>query len=96
MSQDLEKLLQEAPSLTLDPFAQQESVPAVAEPKQPEGAQEKSAAQLEREKLQSVLSEEEKKQVDAFVSQIDITNSQMVLQSWAMCAPRIWGRSAKS
>ena len=80
MSQDLEKLLQEAPSLTLDPFAQQESVPAVAEPKQPEGAQEKSAAQLEREKLQSVLSEEEKKQVDAFVSQIDITNSQMVLQ----------------
>ena len=77
MSQDLEKLLQEAPSLTLEPFAQ-ETQPPVAQEMQE--VAEKSAAEQEREKLKSVLSPAEQKQVDEFVRQIDIGNSQMVLQ----------------
>ena len=77
MSQDLEKLLQEAPSLTLDPFGEEAAAPAPVAAEEPAV---KSAAQQEREKLRTVLSESEQKQVDAFVRQIDLTNSQMVLQ----------------
>lgn len=77
MSQDLEKLLQEAPSLTLDPFGEEAAAPAPVAAEEPAV---KSAAQQEREKLRTVLSESEQKQVDAFVRQIDLTNSQLVLQ----------------
>ena len=77
MSQDLEKLLQEAPSLTLDPFGEEAAAPAPVAAEEPAV---KSAAQQEREKLRTVLSESEQKQVDAFVRQIDLTNSQRVLQ----------------
>ena len=77
MRQDLEKLLQEAPSLTLDPFGEEAAAPAPVAAEEPAV---KSAAQQEREKLRTVLSESEQKQVDAFVRQIDLTNSQLVLQ----------------
>ena len=77
MSQDLEKLLQEAPSLTLDPFGEEAAAPVPVAAEEPAV---KSAAQQEREKLRTVLSESEQKQVDAFVRQIDLTNSQLVLQ----------------
>ena len=67
MTKDFETM-QAAPTLTLDPFAEEEAteVVVVEEPKE--------------ELDDSMLSEEEKAQVDAFVHQIDLTNSTMVLQ----------------
>ena len=59
--------MQTAPTLTLDPFAQEVEVPVVVEEK--------------KEILDdSMLSEEEKAQVEAFARQIDITNSSVILQ----------------
>ncbi len=59
--------LQSAPTLTLDPFAEEKKVPVVTEEK--------------KEVLDdSMLSEEEKAQVEAFSKQIDLTNSAVILQ----------------
>ena len=60
--------MQAAPTLTLDPFAEEETteVVVVEEPKE--------------ELDDSMLSEEEKAMVESFVQQIDLTNSTMVLQ----------------
>ena len=57
------------PTLTLEPFAAEEKqeVAAVAAPEEPAFDD-------------SILSEEEKKTVDAFAAQIDLTNSAMILQ----------------
>ena len=57
--------MQKAPTLTLEPFKEEE--PAVLE-KQPPVMDE------------SILSEEERAAVDAFATQIDLTNSAMILQ----------------
>lgn len=57
--------MQKAPTLTLEPFKEEE--PAVLE-KQPPMMDE------------SILSEEERAAVDAFATQIDLTNSAMILQ----------------
>lgn len=66
MSQTIDELLQEAPTLTFEPFVEtKEEVVAVEEPK---------------EVLEVVLSPEEQKMVDDFAAQIDLTNTQMVLQ----------------
>ena len=58
--------MQTAPTLTLDPFAE-ETAPVLVE---------------EKEEVldESILSEEEKAQVDAFAKQIDLTNSTVILQ----------------
>ncbi len=70
MSTNLDEMLKEAPTLTLAPFAgadgPEESPQALQEeePKVPE----------------VVLTPEEQKMVDSFASQIDITNTQMVMQ----------------
>lgn len=58
--------MQTAPTLTLDPFAE-EKAPVLVE---------------EKEEVldESILSEEEKAQVDAFAKQIDLTNSTVILQ----------------
>lgn len=59
--------LQSAPTLTLDPFAEEKKITLVAEEK--------------KEVLDdSMLSEEEKAQVEAFARQIDLTNSSVILQ----------------
>ena len=59
--------LQKAPVLTLEPFAEEKKAPVVVEEKQ--------------EVLdESILTEEEKAAVEAFASQIDLTNSSMILQ----------------
>lgn len=59
--------LQSAPTLTLDPFTEEKKVPVVTEEK--------------KEVLDdSMLSEEEKAQVEAFSKQIDLTNSAVILQ----------------
>lgn len=80
MNQDLEKMMQEAPALTLEPFAQEE-VPAeaVKEEKKPD----------ELESLRGILSPKEQEQVEAFVKQIDVTNSQLVLQYGASAQKKI-------
>ncbi len=80
MSKNLEELLQEAPTLTFEPFEKQEgeaqTVPAVV--KEPE-----------EEELRVVLSPEEQQMVDNFAAQIDLTNTQMVLQYGAGCQKKI-------
>jgi len=70
MSKDLDELLKEAPSLTFNPFPeeQKESAPVVEAP------------EPEPEKLEVILSPEEQKMVNDFAAQIDLTNTQMILQ----------------
>ena len=70
MSKDLDELLKEAPTLTFNPFPEEkeEVVPIKEEPKE------------EPEKLEVILSPEEQKMVDDFASQIDLTNTQMIMQ----------------
>ena len=84
MNQDIETMLKEAPAptLTLEPFAEEPQAVAVTEEKAP-------AAVDEKEKLRAMLSPAEQKQVDAFVKQIDITNSQIVLQYGASSQKKI-------
>ncbi len=81
MNQDLEKMIQEAPALTLEPFAQEEALsePVKAEAKKPD----------EMESLRAILSPKEQEQVEAFVKQIDVTNSQLVLQYGASAQKKI-------
>ena len=63
------KDLDTAPTLTLDPFQSQEE-------KKPPVAQKPEDPALD----DSILTEEERRQVDAFASQIDLTSSTLVLQ----------------
>ncbi len=69
MNSDLDALVKEAPTLTLTPFTEEEAVssPVVIEDETPEVPE-------------AVLTPEEQKMVDTFASQIDITNTQMVMQ----------------
>ena len=70
MSKDLDTLLQEQPTLTLEPleeaFGTEAQLPAEAE--------------HEEEGLKVVLTPEEQAQVDAFAARIDLNNSQAILQ----------------
>ena len=85
MNEDMEKMLQEAPAptLTLEPFAEEKEEPAVVE------KEEVVQPVDEKEKIKAILTPQEQKQVDAFVKQIDITNSQMVLQYGASSQKKI-------
>lgn len=69
MSNDLDEMVKEAPSLTLTPFTggEPENQPLTIEEEQPEIPE-------------VVLTPQEQKMVDDFASQIDITNTQMVMQ----------------
>ena len=58
-----------APTLTLDPFQTQEK-------KQPPAEEKKEEPALD----ESILTDEERRTVDAFAQQIDLTNSTLVLQ----------------
>ena len=68
MSSDFQDM-STAPTLTLDPFQGQEA-------KQPSEEQKKEEPALD----DSILTEEERRTVDAFAKQIDLTNSTLVLQ----------------
>ena len=85
-----------APTLTLEPFG-------TPEKKQPPVEEGKNEPALD----EGILTDEERKMVDAFAQQIDLTDSAMVLQygggprkrwrtsqrmRWTMCAPKIWAR----
>ena len=85
MNEDMEKMLQEAPAptLTLEPFAEEKEEPVVVE------KEEAVQPVDEKEKIKAILTPQEQKQVDAFVKQIDITNSQMVLQYGASSQKKI-------
>ncbi len=80
MSQNLEEMLKEVPSLTLEPFAQEEKTDRPQEP---------AALNRDMEELKAVLTPEEQKQVEAFAAQIDITDSQVVLQYGAGAQKKI-------
>ncbi len=72
MNNDLDVMLKEAPTLTFDPFPTTKEEVAVVEEKAVEEAQ-KAAAQI-------VLTPEEQKMVDDFAKQIDLTNTQQLIQ----------------
>lgn len=71
MSKDLDEMLKESPTLTFEPF--QESKAEIAEVVS-------AAPVAEEEEYEVVLSPEEQKMVDDFASQIDITNTQQIMQ----------------
>ncbi len=72
MSNDLDTMLKEAPTLTFDPFPTTKEEVTVVEEKAVESAQ-KVAAQI-------VLTPEEQKMVDDFAKQIDLNNTQQLIQ----------------
>lgn len=73
MNNDLDEMLKEAPSLTLAPF------PEAGGP-QTTGNQIQALKEEQPEIPKIVLTPEEQKMVNDFAAQIDITNSQMVMQ----------------
>ncbi len=86
MSQELEQMLQEAPmpTLTLEPFGEEKKEPAA-----PAVVAAEPAREDETEKLKAILTPQEQRQVEEFAKQIDITNSQMVLQYGASSQKKI-------
>lgn len=71
MSKNLDEMLKEAPTLTFEPFEETKE----------EIAEVVSAAPVaEEEEYEVILSPEEQKMVDDFASQIDITNTQQIMQ----------------
>lgn len=83
MNNDFDSLIKEAPTLTLDPFgADSKSAPSIPDQTTP--------AKEEAEKIpEAVLTPEEQKMVNDFAAQIDITNTQMVLQYGAGCQKKL-------
>ena len=73
MSNDLDAMLNQAPTLTFEPFpSNAPEAPAVSEPEVTKA--------LEEEGWKVELTPEEQKMVSDFASQIDLTNTQQVLQ----------------
>ncbi len=81
MSQDLEAMLKEGPTLTLEPFLEDEPKEELTK-----STEEKLS---ETDRMRAILSPKEQQQVDAFVKQIDLANSQMVLQYGASSQKKI-------
>ena len=79
---DIDELLKEAPTLTFG------TMTAPAEPEQKQVTQEEVEKQV-KEQLEIELTPEERKMVDDFAKQIDIKNTQMVLQYGAGCQKKI-------
>lgn len=69
MSKELDEMLQEAPTLTFEPFADAKEEVVVVE-----------EAKKELEIVEAQLTPEEQKMVSDFAAQIDLTNTQLVLQ----------------
>lgn len=83
MSNDLDEMTKQAPTLTLEPFSQETASGTISEDS-------RQALQEAQVKLpEAVLTPEEQKMVDDFAAQIDITNTQMVLQYGAGCQKKI-------
>ncbi len=70
MSKDLDEMLKEAPTLTFNPFPEEtKATPVTPEP-----------PVTKEEKIEVILSPEEQKMVNDFAAQIDLTNTQMIMQ----------------
>lgn len=82
MSDNLDELLKQAPTLTFEMPVREETA-AVPRPEEEAAVQEESDAQ------QVALTPEEQKMVDDFAAQIDITNTQQVLQYGAASQKKI-------
>ncbi len=83
MSNDLDEMTKQAPTLTLEPFSQETASGTMSE-------NSRQVLQEAQVKLpETVLTPEEQKMVDDFAAQIDITNTQMVLQYGAGCQKKI-------
>lgn len=67
MEKNLDELLQEGPTLTFEPFEEEKTQVVAVEPK-------------EETELKVILSPEEQQMVDRFAGQIDLTNTQMIMQ----------------
>lgn len=80
MNSDLDAMLQKAPALTLEPFPEAPKSD-FSEPQVP--------VKEEADDWQVQLTPEEKKMVNDFATQIDITNTQMILQFGAGCQKKI-------
>lgn len=74
---DFNEMLKEGPTLTFEPFKEEKQEPA------PQAVQETTIAE------EAQLSDDEKKMVDQFASQIDLNNSQMVMQYGAGAQKKI-------
>lgn len=73
MSNDLDEMLKEAPTLTLEPIVLAEGETMLVE------SEREIPAEASAKVPEAVLTPEEQKMVDDFAEQIDITNTQMVL-----------------
>ena len=72
MSTNLDEMLKEAPTLTLNPFAQEETPGA--------GTQNTQVTEEPPKVPEIVLTPAEQKMVDDFAAQIDLKNTQLVMQ----------------
>ena len=93
MSVDL-KDLETTPTLSLDPFGEAEKEPEVPAAPAPEAV--KPAF------VESILNDDERKMVDSFAKQIDLTNNNMILQygaehrrKWLIFPRRLWKTSGR-
>lgn len=71
MSKELDELLKEAPTLTFEPFPKEKEEVVSAPTTEPAPKE---------EKIKVTLTPEEQKMVNDFASQIDLTNTQLILQ----------------
>ena len=79
---NIDELLKEAPTLTFEPVL--DTAPQV-----PAEASKSEAGKKEEQEMKTELTPEEQKMVDDFAAQIDITNTQMILQYGAGCQKKI-------
>ena len=79
---NIDELLKEAPTLTFEPVL--DTAPQV-----PAETSKSEAVKKEEQEMKTELTPEEQKMVDDFAAQIDITNTQMILQYGAGCQKKI-------
>ena len=79
---NIDELLKEAPTLTFEPVL--DTAPQV-----PAEISKSEAVKKEEQEMKTELTPEEQKMVDDFAAQIDITNTQMILQYGAGCQKKI-------
>lgn len=80
MAENLDELLKEAPTLTFDPFEKTKEEMVVVDGTDVSATEGVKAATEAVKEVEIQLTEEEQKMVDSFAAQIDITNTQQVLQ----------------
>ena len=76
-SKDLDAMLQEAPTLTLEPIPEE---PKATQMPQDKAVVEEAVEAAEQVAAQIVLSPQEQEMVNQFAAQIDLTNTQQILQ----------------